>query len=735
MSGAVFTSAALLFSLQPMVAKMLLPLFGGAPAVWNTCLVFYQAVLLLGYVYAHATASRLGVSRQLLLHGALLVLALSSCPITIPRQAPGSGNPVFELLLLLATSVGLPLFALSGTGPLLQSWFAASRHRAARDPYFLYAASNTGSLLALLAYPTVVEPRLRLLQQGRWFAAGLLALLFMTLVSGALALRSEDRSRAGPEAASGAAAPSARLAWLGWSFLPCSLMMGVTLHLTTDIAPMALLWIVPLALYLGAFIVAFARPPRAIVTGSAWLALPLAVAVVYLRFSGIFHPVWLAVALPLVTLFLAALGCLGRLAEARPGPERLTEYYLWISLGGVLAGAFNSLGAPLLFRTVLEYPLVLMVTAGLLARSVRPAARLAPASAALDLVLAASVGAATFWLVSSSPLSAVDLTGVGELVGLPRWRMTVVLTYLIPAGACLLLALLGRPLGFVLGLAVFAGVSARLDETEHVVYRQRSFFGVLSVQDDATGECRYLVNGSTLHGRQFLDAERRSVPLAFYHRQGPAGDIFDEFSGPRRKTEVGIVGLGSGALAAYGEPGQRMTFYEIDPHVVDVSRGRGLFTYLADSKAQVDVVLGDARLRLAEAPSGRYGLLFLDAFSSDAIPMHLLTQEAFGLYLDKLAPDGVLALHVTNRYLDLTPFVGRLAREHRLATRFQSWASRDGCGRYVTDWVVLSRDESYLGGLARSRFWQPLEVPPGTPLWTDDFSNLLAAVHWRGSTR
>jgi hypothetical protein len=735
-SAAVFTSAALLFSLQPMVARMLLPLFGGAPAVWNTCLVFYQAVLLLGYAWSHVVASRLGLRRQVLLHGALLLVALAGSPVRIPREAPGPGDPVLELLFRLTTVVGLPFFALSATGPLLQSWFAASRHRAALDPYFLYAASNTGSLAALIAYPTLVEPHLRLVEQSRLFVAGLLLLTLLSLLAGALVLRFRDPARAGPGEAAGSVPAAARLAWALWSFLPCSLMMGVTLHLTTDIAPIAFLWIVPLALYLVAFVVAFARPPRWVARGAAWLALPLAVAVAYFRFSGIYHPVWLAVTLPLLTLFVVGLACLGLLAEARPGREHLTEYYLWISAGGVLAGVFNSLVAPLVFETVAEYPLVLIVTAGLLVHVLRPGeARLAPAAALVDVLLGAGVGLATAWLVSSWPLSELDLTAVGALVGFPRWRITTVLTYLVPALACLLLALFRRSLAFALGLAAFCFVSARFDESGRLVYRQRSFYGVLSVQDDAEGECRYLVNGSTLHGRQFLDPERRTVPLAFYHRQGPVGDIFDEFSGERRKSEVGVVGLGAGSMAAYGEPGQRMTFYEIDPHVVEVSRGRRLFSYLADSKAQVEVVLGDARLRLAEAPSGRYGLLFVDAFSSDAIPMHLLTREALDLYLDKLSPDGVLAMHVTNRYLDLAPFVGRLAEERGLTARFQSWPSRDGCGRYVTDWVVLARTEGDLGGLLNAKFWTPLQVPAGTPLWTDDFSNLLAALHWGGSTR
>jgi hypothetical protein len=724
--------AALLFVVQPMVGKMLLPPFGGAPAVWNTCLVFYQAGLLLGYLHAHVVATRLALRTQVLAHGTLLLLALALGPIAVSGQAP-SGDPLLALLGRLVVGVGLPFFALSATGPLLQSWFAATRRRAARDPYFLYAASNLGSLLGLVGYPTLIEPAIGLAAQARAWAYGLALLAVLVVASGVMAVAIRDPDRARPVPAAGGASVGERLRWGGLAFLPCSLMMSVTHYITTDVAPVPLLWIVPLSLYLVAFILAFSRLPRRVVTAAGVLAIPPAAAELYFYCSETPRPVWLALLLPLVALGLLCLAFLGRLAERRPDASRLTEYYLWVSLGGVLGGAANALAAPAVFRTLAEYPLGLALALGLLpfllGRDTRPSWR----SVALDGALAAAVFGLTAWLVASYPLKHVDLTRVAEWLGTARGRLTVIVSYLVPVLVCFLLLALRRRPAFGLGLAAFALASDLHGGVRQIVHRARSFFGVLTVQDDPEGDCRHLLNGRTPHGRQSLLPERRRSPLVFYHRDGPVGDLFKAFSGEARKDEVAVVGLGTGAIAAYGEPGQRMTFYEIDPRVVSVARDSGLFTYLRDSQATVEVVVGDARLRLADAPDGSYGLLLVDAFTSDAIPVHLLTREASALYFRKLAPDGVLAVHISNRYLDLRPVIGRHARDGALAGRIQLWTGRDGCGPYSTQWVVLARRAEHLGGLATSPYWAPLEESDTRP-WTDDYSNLWAAFDWRRST-
>jgi hypothetical protein len=725
----IFTSAALLFLVQPMVAKMLLPLFGGAPAVWTTCLLFYQTVLLLGYLYADAVNRRVTQERQVLIHSALLLGALALLPIELTRGAApaASASPTADLLVRLTLAVGLPFFALSGTGTLLQGWFSRSGHRAGRDPYFLYAASNLGSMAALLSYPSLLEPRVGLLGQSDYWTAGFITLVVLSAACGLLTFHAR------PAVVAGEASPRQRLVWIGLAFVPSTLMMGVTLYLTIDIAPVPLLWVLPLSLYLLAFILAFARLPR-VVSAFSYLALPAALLLMYFLFSEIHYPNWVEISLHLLTLLLLSTAYLGKLAALRPPAARLTEFYFWISLGGVLGGVFNALLAPFVFKTVAEYPMVLVGAAlllpGLLKKK-KQAPRLAGDRLLSELALALAVAFMTAWLVGAWPLRSIDLSPIGNLIDFPRWRITTVLTYALPVLASTGFLLLGRRLAFAGSLAAFAAICAYDNELERkVVLRERSFFSVLAVEDDTEGDCRHLMNGTTPHGRQRLALESRGEPLFFYHRDSPIGDVFGEFHGPTRKADVAVVGLGAGTLAAYGEPGQRMTFYEIDPAVARIAINPDLFTYLKDSAATVDIVLGDARLKLAEAKAHRFGLLVIDAFSSDAIPVHLLTREALDLYLEKLAPDGLLAFHVSNRYLQLTPIVGRLAREAGLTMREQLWIGRDGCGPVSTRWVLLAREEDHLGKLRTSEYWKPIHLPPETPLWTDDYSNLLTTFYW-----
>jgi hypothetical protein len=726
-SVAVFTSATLLFFVQPMVAKMLLPLFGGAASVWNTCMVFYQGALLGGYLLAHVVSRRLALGAQVGAHvGLLAVAALAALPLKVGGAGSGEANPVPALLGQLAASVGLPFFALSATGTLLQSWFARTTHPARRDPYFLYAASNAGSLLALLAYPILVEPRLAVAAQARWFTAGYAVLIALVLACGLLA-----RAHAAPEAdAEGARpepiAPGQRGTWTALALMPSCLMMAVTHHLTTDIAPVPLLWIVPLCLYLLAFILAFARVPAGVVRAAGALAGPALLTVLFFELSEMRYPMAAAIALHLVTFFLVSFVFLARLSSVRPAAEHLTEFYLWVSLGGVLGGILQALVAPVVFTIPVEYTLLLVVAAASLPAMRGGAAR----RWGVELALAGAVALGTAFLLRKPlPLFAVDLTPVGNLIGFPRWRVTTLFTYLIPVGSCFALFAAGRAVAFALAMTCVAAlctVDNQGDDT--VVQRARSFFSVLKVSDDKDGSCRHLLSGRTPHGRQLRAPDRRGVPLAFYSRNGPVGDVFAELSGGRAPKEVAIVGLGTGTIAAYGEPGQRFTFYEIDPEVVRIARDPALFTYLTDSKAAVDVITGDARLKLADAAPGRFGLILVDAFSSDAIPVHLLTREAIALYLDKLAPDGILALHISNRYLALHGLCARLAQDAGLVGRFRGWTGFDGWGRVSTRWVVLARSREALGKLAGHADWRAIPGGEGAPLWTDEFSNLVSIL-------
>jgi hypothetical protein len=732
-SLAVFLSAALLFLVQPMVGRMVLPLFGGAAAVWNTCLVFYQAVLLLGYLYAHALSSRSMLAGQWLAHGALLIVVLALLPIGLsPEAAPGGDeSPALALLWRLTTTVGLPFFALSGTGTVLQAWFSRSGHAVARDPYFLYAASNLGSMLALLAYPTLVEPRLGLADQSRLWGWSYLVLAVIVIACGRFVARAARPAPSIADPAGPAATGRQRLAWLGLAFVPSSLMMGTTFHLTTDIAPVPLLWVVPLGLYLLAFIVAFARLPVGVARAVGAAAGPVTIALLFFLLSEMRAPTWFALLHHLVALFLLSATYLGKLASTRPPPEHLTEFYLWVALGGVAGGAFNALLAPLVFETAAEYLLMLILAVALMpwVRLRASAPKPWPSGRAVlaELAAAAAVGGLCAWLVSSpAPLGRIDLTAVGNLVGFPRWRITTALTYAAPFALCLVYYLLDRTVAFALALAAVAGVCTLDNESgRRVVLRDRSFFSVLTVADDPEGDCRHLLSGVTPHGRQFIDPRSRSTPLAFYLREGPVGDVFRALD-RAGKGDVAVVGLGTGAIAAYGETGQRMTFYEIDPAVARIARDSRLFSYLADSKAAVEVVLGDARLRLREARPAAYRLLIVDAFSSDAIPTHLLTREAVALYLDKVAPGGLVAIHISNRYVDLAGLAGRLAADAGLAIRLRQWGGGDGCARFATRWVVLARDERDLGSLATA--WDPVAVPAGTPLWTDDYCDLAALL-------
>jgi hypothetical protein len=731
-ASTLFVGAFLLFCVQPMMARMILPLLGGSPAVWNTCMVFFQAALLAGYAYAHAATARLGPRLQFVLHVGLLSLPLLVLPVAIPQSAVGSlpheASPVLWLLGVLLLSVGLPFFVVSTTAPLLQKWFAGTAHPAARDPYFLYGASNLGSMLALLGYPTLVEPYLSLQQQSWFWAAGYGLLVLLTLGCMAAVWRtrvSSPREQGLPapnrEQAPGRLSVSRRLRWVLLAFVPSSLMLAVTAYLSNDIAAVPLLWVVPLALYLLSFILVFARRP---ILPHAWMVrgLPLlaALSTVFILIEAP-GPIVMLVLVHLLTLFVAAMVCHGELALDRPPAENLTEFYLWMAVGGVLGGVFNSLVAPLLFTGVVEYPLALVLACLFRPRS--SSGTESPRSRWLDLALPLALGVLMAGLVLG--VQALDLKPSIPVL-LLLFGLPVLLWY----------GTLHRPVRFALGIgalflagALYPGIHGR------ILHRARSFFGVSRVALSTDGKYHVLVHGGTVHGRQSLDPQRRREPLAYYHRSGPIGQVLETFRKGSVKRCVAVVGLGTGSLACYAEGDQRWTFYEIDPVVEQIARDSSYFTYLRDSRAGTqEVVLGDARLRLREARYGDYGLIVLDAFSSDAIPVHLLTREALDLYLSKLAEGGMLAFHISNRYLDLKPALAGLAGDAGVVA-----CARDDLdlteeevesGKSGSQWVVMARRKADLGQLASDPRWQPLRTRPGTPVWTDDFSNILGALKW-----
>ena len=731
-SATLFFSATLLFLLEPMVGKMILPLLGATPAVWNTCLVFYQVVLLLGYAYAHFSTQWLGPRRQSLLHLGLMALPLLLLPVHIPDAAvaslPGADNPAPWLLQLLATTVGLPLLAVCTTAPLLQKWFSQTRHPRAHDAYFLYAASNAGSMAGLFGYLVLVEPNLRLWTQSRCWAAGYAVLLAMT----AACARSLWRTSSNEHPKSKLQNPNSgdvpvrpvttgrRARWVMLAFAPSSLMLGVTTYLTTDVAPFPLFWVMPLAFYLATFILVFARRP---VYAPPWMGRVLCLPALVLIVSFITeatHPPALFVALHLLMFVAAAFICHSELAKDRPESRHLTEFYLWMSAGGVLGGMCNALLAPLIFKSVLEYPLVILLACVIAPRVAGPRG-----FNGRDLLWPAAIGLLTLALVLTV-----------QAAGAEPGRLSTVAIFALPALATYRFVL--RPIRFGLCLAAMLAASAAyVGAHGRILLEERNFFGVLRVTEDVNRNFHQLVHGGTLHGRQRLDPARAGEPLAFYHRSGPAGDAFHAFNsaGGSLPPRVGVIGLGTGALATYAKPGQSWDFYEIDPAVERIARDPRLFTFMSKSAASpLRVVLGDARLKLQAAPDGHYGMLVLDAFSSDSIPIHLLTREAFRLYRAKLADNGLLLLHISNRRLDLMPVVASLAADadlpgcDRQDFAISSEDRRDG--KEASEWIALSHRAELTRPLQLNGQWKPL--PPSNEIpWTDDFSNLLMALRWR----
>jgi len=691
-----------------------LPRLGGSPAVWNACMLFFQAALLGGYLYAHLSSRVLGPRGQAGLHLSLMALAALTLPIALgDREPPGGGEPIGWLLLTMAATVGPPFAVLAGTGPLLQRWFSFTGHRHATDPYPLYAASNLGSALALFAYPALVEPRLRLAEQSLGWAigygllAGLLLLCIVRVRPGAAAVAREE-----DEAAT--VTHAERLRWVAYAFVPSSMLLGATAYLTTDLVPIPLLWVLPLGLYLLSFTLVFARRP---LIPHSWMVIAqpslLCVAALMLL-EGLVRRPTLGSVLHLAALFVTAMVCHGELARRRPAVRHLTEFYLWISVGGVLGGIFNVIVAPQVFNRLWEYPLVVILAA--LARpwpGRQPRRRhlvpgLAAAVVSLALLWATSQdsGVSTFATLAVSAV-AVNIATVG-LSEFPFW--------------------LALALATVLGSRTSTAL-----KRDGTILATRSFFGAYRVSEInvSSGSYHTLTHGSTLHGAQFRDPEQRREPLTYYLREGPLGQIFASMSAPAAHRRVAFVGLGSGSAAAYGSRGDRWTFYEIDPGIERIARDTAYFTYLSDSPADLQVVLGDARLSLRSAPDSSFDLIALDAFTSDAVPTHLLTLEALDLYLSKLAPRGMITYHVSNRYLDLESVVHGLARRRGL----HAWVGngpRRRPRRYdqYSTWVVLARNEEDLGMLVADDRWKPLRAAKPVRVWTDDYSSVLSVMSW-----
>jgi len=705
-------------------------------------MVFFQGMLLAGYTYSHVMSARLGVRSQSVIHIMLLLMTALLLPIGLSSNSihtlPSGSNPVYWLLKCLLITMGLPFFIVSTNGPLLQKWFSRTSHHRAKDPYFLYGASNLGSLLALLGYPLLMEPALRLQQQS-WLWTLVYALLVVLIFSCAVVLwkshtpsvkftrtTDEVEPEGIPEIVTRAAPISLeqRLWWVCLAFIPSSLMLGLTAYLSTDISPMPLLWVIPLSIYLLTFTLVFAKTPLLPKRLLARFALPITAVILTLAVvMRATQPTWALIPLNLLFFFVAAMVCHGRLANERPVPEHLTEFYLWMSIGGVLGGLFNALVAPSIFNTVVEYPLMIV-----LACLVRPSERAKEEERTLhrqlDFGLPLGVGLLTAGLGLLLPRAGIIPENIHPLfvIGLP-----LILTY----------AFVERPTRFALSLgAIMIGGSFYAGTGGSTLHVGRNFFGVSRVALNPAGTTHQLYHGNTLHGQQFIDPARQCEPLTYYHRSGPLGQVFESLNARPALTNVAVIGLGAGTAISYATPNQNWTFYEIDPAVVSIARNPKYFTYLQNcAPIKAEIVVGDARLRLQDAVDGSYGLIILDAFSSDAVPVHLITRQAVDLYLSKLANGGMLAFHISNRHLDLKQVVGDLAKSANLTCLNNNDAELSAAqidnGKLPSEWVVMARRAEDLGNLARDPHWRAVNGRVERNIWTDDFSNIMSVFRWK----
>lgn len=729
----ILVGSFLLFQVQPMVARMVLPKLGGAPAVWNSAMLVYQALLLGGYAYAH-WLGRFTVRRQAIIHVALFVAAALWLPIGIAEIAPPApGQEALWVPLLLLASIGPVFFVVSAQAPLMQRWFAADAR--AGDPYYLYAASNLGSFAGLISYPALVEPSLPLAAQSWGWSAGY-ALLVLLVAACAAARWHSHAVQADAAAGADEPRPALRrqLHWLLIAAVPSGLMLSTTTHLTTDIVAMPLLWVLPLGLYLLSFVIAFSTMERLtqIITFIAPAAL-LAVGGLGLLSSG-GGSMMIALA-SLAMLFVVATALHGYLYHLRPATQHLTLFYLIMSAGGVLGGLFAALFAPLIFDWVYEHPLLILFAAMLL-----PLPALLPWNQ---------------WLGISEPRTRTIVALLVCVAAFASWNMVYSWTGSFEGAA----AAWGIAI-FVIGLFVigwrwaYVPVLALLMlgvggwntvEESFTGMRVRSYFGVYTVTSDAYRHQRRLAHGTTLHGLQRTDAGGRLEPTTYYGHQSGVGLTLDKaetLAGPN--AAVGIVGLGAGTLACYRKPGQRWTIFEIDPVMVDIARDPAKFTFLSDCAGDTPIVIGDARLQIAKQPAGKFDILVIDAFSSDAIPLHLLTEEAIGIYARALKPDGVLLIHISNRFFDLQPVLAAeaKARGWTAAIRMDPGRGDDDFSNLTgSNWVALTRAPARMvqltGGVRpqseshHDGAWVPLAGRPHFTRWTDDYASTLPVLLWK----
>lgn len=709
-----FISAFLIFWLEPLIAKMMLPYFGGAAHVWTTCVMLYQCWLLCGYLYAHGLRYYFKLPSQLAIHFSLLLLGSLCLPFSLSSAwQPNLNAPIVSIVVMMTIKLGLPFIVISATAPLLQVWFSKSNHHYASNPYFLYAASNVGSLLALMAFPFLFERYLGLSKQSQYWHWGVLLLILLLVLTARLLMRSID-VQCQPDSKSRISlqAWSKRLIWLLYSFVPSSLMLGLTAYISADVASMPLLWLLPLMLYLLSYILAFSKRsylPIWFNLKAQLLSLILVVMVFVLTSNiSVIQVIFFHGSL----FFFSALLCHQHLYASRPAAEHLTEFYLWLAIGGFLGGVFNSLISPMVFTSIAEYPLILIVA--IATREGICRSKLLNLSIT-DLILPASIA---FILLLYRYYANESFEGIS---------MISQYIFFNSVAALLLIKMRHKPLKLALGLSACLMPAMMLStSTQNILYQARNFYGVIRVIAEPKFKVHTLRNGTTIHGSQIIDGPARHQPLSYY------SNLSDIFSWARKDSlsiDVAIVGLGSGAIACYAKPDDRFTFYEINPLVIEIAQKPTYFSYLSACPAKGGIVLGDGRMAMQKVKQGRYDLIILDAYSSDAIPLHTITKEATQLYLNKLKNNGALVFHISNRHINLRPVLAALAHKFSLAG-YRKVFTKGAKGSFIdsSEWVILTKNitSSFI-----SKGWQPLEVSANlSKIWTDDYSNPFEALKY-----
>lgn len=737
-----------------MIGKMILPLVGGAPAAWNSCLFFFQALMLAGYAYAHFSLRRLGLARQAMIHFAMMLVALFLLPISFDRSVAVPEDPSLWLIGKLFTSAGLPFFVLAALSPLLQTWFSRSGHARAENPYFLFAASNLGSFAALLLYPTLIESRFGLSFQTKIWA-GCFALLLILLVACRLYVKSAETVEvANITATASPDTPDNRIKWLIAAMLPSVLLLAVTQFITADLAPIPLLWVIPLAIYLITYVMAFSSHNLA----------PARIEMLFLLAILLFPVAYfklhrsLAAALPthLFILFAISLYCHSYLAGSRPNAKNLTGYYTVMSFGSVIGSFAVTFIAPLLFSNDAEYPLAI-IFACFMTKRFKLADNGESTDARESLALSVIIG-----LYAASVLVAIEninfsrhlqqtahslgfdpgsgyLNSMIHFLAARQLENTVLLLFIAAILPLLIIKKMPR-----LNLALFSLISIGMLAINYTgtmplrLHSSRNFFGIKKVTVASENNTIAMVHGSTMHGMQSLLLDKMFEPLAYFHKNGPIGSIFALELTRKPDFKAGILGLGIGSLLAYAKPGQEFTFYEIDPEVIKIAQNPDYFSYLSSFKERARVICGDGRRMIEQSSNGYFDAIFADAFSSDSIPVHLATEEALKIYADRLQPEGIIVFNISNRYIDLKPVLVSLAHKadfialHVLDNVFVK-DDPANFGRNVSEYIVLTKSESIADGLIKSPIlaWNKLsdhtvsDSMTATVHWTDNSSSLF----------